>query len=76
MQKEHNAVQTFDDMDQAMKQYYYITGKQIPSDMATPLPPEPKLSGFYTPSPDQQNREITFVVMGMAVTGFVAYKFL
>ena len=27
MQKEHHAVQTFDDVDQAMKQYYYITGK-------------------------------------------------
>ena len=36
----------------------------------------PKLIDFYTLSPDQQNREITFVVLGMAVTGFIAYKFL
>ena len=54
-----------------MKQYYYITGKSLDS-----LPPEPKLRDFYKPSSDQQNREITFVVLGMAVTGLVAYKFL
>ena len=71
IKKEHHAVQTFDDVDQAMKQYYYITGKSL-----GPLPPEPKLSDFYTPSSDQQNREITFVVLGMTVTGFVSYKFL
>ena len=36
IKKEHHAVQTFDDVDQAMKQYYYITGKSL----------EPKLSDF------------------------------
>ena len=71
IKKEHHAVQTFEDVDQAMKQYYYLTGKSL-----DPLPPEPKLSDFYTPSSDQQDREITFVVLGMTVTGFVAYKFL
>ena len=61
-----------------MKQYYYVTGNHLPSDSISPLSPEPKLIDYYTPSPDQQNREITFVVLGMAVTGFihVAYKFL
>lgn len=71
VQKEHHAVQTFDDVDQAMKQYFYITGKQL-----DPLPPEPKLSDYYTPSPNQQDREIGFIVLGMAATGFIAYKFL
>ena len=71
MQKEHHAVQTFGDVDQAMKQYYYITGKQL-----DPLPPEPKLSDYYTPSPNQQDREIVFIVLGMAATRFVAYRFL
>ena len=37
IQKEHHAEQTFDNVNQAMKQYYYITGKQL-----DPLPPEPK----------------------------------
>ena len=71
MQKEHHAVHTFGDVDQAMKQYYYITGKQL-----DPLPPEPKLNDYYTPSPNQQDREIVFIVLGMAATRFVAYRFL
>ena len=63
LQKEHHAVQTFDDVDQAMKQYYYVT-----------LPPKPTLSDFYTPSEDQKNREIAFVVGGMTLTGFIVWK--
>ena len=69
--KKHHAEQTFDDVDQAMKQYYYITGKQL-----DPLPPEPKLSDYYAPSSDQQNREILFIVAGMAATGFLAYRLI
>ena len=71
IQKEHHAEQTFDNVDQAMKQYYYITGKQL-----DPLPPEPKLSDYYAPSSDQQNRELLFIVAGMAATGFLAYKLI
>ena len=71
MQKEHHAEQTFDNVDQAMKQYYYITGKQL-----DPLPPEPKLSDYYAPSSDQQNRELLFIVAGMTATGFLAYKLI
>ena len=74
LQKEHHAEQTFNDVDQAMKQYFYITSKHLSSNLTTPLP-EPKLSDFYTPSPDQQNREVMFVVLGMLVTGFIAYEF-
>ena len=69
LQKEHHAVQKFDDVDQAMKQYYYITGKDLHV-----LPPRPTLSDFYTPSEDQKNREIAFVVGGMVLTGFVAWN--
>lgn len=69
LQKEHHAVQKFDDVDQAMKQYYYITGKDLQA-----LPPRPTLSDFYSPSEDQKNREIVFVVGGMALTGFIAWN--
>ncbi|CAC5364120.1 unnamed protein product [Mytilus coruscus] len=69
LQKEHHAEHTFEDVDQAMKQYYYITSKQL-----TPLSPKPKLSDFYTPSEDKKNREIAFVVGGMVLTGFVVWK--
>ena len=70
LRKEHHAVQTFDDVDQAMKLYYYATGKNLQ------LPPKPKLSNFYNPSEDQKKREIAFVVGGMALTGFVAWKLI
>ena len=69
LQKEHHAEQEFSDVDTAMKQYYYITGKELPE-----LEPEPTLSDFYAPSEDQKNREIAFVVGGMALTGFVAWN--
>ena len=71
IKKEHHAAETFDDVDQAMKHYYYITGKDLQA-----LPPKPTLSDFYTPSEDQKNREIAFVVGGMVVTGFVAWKLM
>ena len=69
LQKEHHAVQKFDDVDQAMKQYYYITNKQL-----TPLSPKPTFGDFYTPSEDQKKREISFIIGGMALTGFVAWN--
>ena len=69
LQKEHHAVQTFEDVDQAMKLYYRVTNKKI-----TPLSPEPTLSDCYTPSEDQKNREMAFVVGGMALTGFIAWN--
>ena len=71
IQKEHHAEQTFDDVDQAMKQYYYITGKQL-----DPLLPEPKLGDYYAPSSEQQNRELLFIVPGMTAMGFLAYELI
>ena len=41
----------------------WVTGKQL-----DPLGPVPKLSDFYVPSTSQRNREIAFVVLGMAAT--------
>lgn len=69
LQKEHRAVQAFDDVDQAMKEYYYATKKQL-----NELPPKPTLSDFYTPSEEQKDREIAFIVLGMTATGFIAWK--
>ena len=71
LKKEKHSEQTFYDVDQAMKEYYYATGKQL-----DPLPLKPELSDFYTPSEDQKNRELVFIVGGMALTGFIAYKLI
>ena len=53
MQKEHHGVQTFDDVDQAMKQYYYITDKSL-----DPLPPELKLNDFHAPYPTSKTEKL------------------
>ncbi|CAC5355457.1 unnamed protein product [Mytilus coruscus] len=58
LQKEHHAEHTFEDVDQAMKQYYYITSKQL-----TPLSPKPKLSDFYTPSEDQKIEKLHLLLV-------------
>ena len=69
LRHQHHAVQTFHDVSAAMHEYARVTGKTL-----DPLGPRPRLSDFYTPSSDQKDREIAFVVLGMAVTGLVAYK--
>ena len=69
LRREGHAVQTFWDVDNAMREYLRVTGKKI-----DPLGPEPKLSDFYVPSSGQRDREIAFVVLGMAATGIIAYK--
>ena len=64
-----HAVQTFRDVDMAIREYARVTGHKLDS-----LGSEPQLSDFYTPSGGQKNREIAFVIAGMAATGLVAYK--
>ena len=69
LKKEQHSMIEFNNADQAMKEYFYITGKKLPD-----LPPKPILSDFYIPSEDQKNREILFIVGGMVLTGFIAWK--
>ena len=64
-----HAVQTFRDIDMAIREYARVTRHNLDS-----LGSEPKISDFYMPSGDQKKREIAFVVAGMAATGLVAYK--
>ena len=69
LRRQGHAVQTFGGVDAAIREYAQVTGKTL-----DPLGPEPELSNFYMRSGDQRDREITFVVLGMAATGLVAYK--
>ena len=67
--RQNHAVQTFRDVDAAIREYAHVTGKDL-----GPLDPKPQLSDFYTPSNSQKDREIAFVVLGVAATGLVAYE--
>ena len=71
LRRQSHSVQTFRDVDAAIREYAHVTGKNI-----GPLDREPQLSDSYTPSNDQKDREIAFVVLGMAATGLVAYQLL
>ena len=65
---QHQTLQSFHDSSAAMHAYTRLTGKTL-----APLGPQPQLFDFYTPSSDQTDREIAFVVLGMAATGLVTY---
>ena len=69
LKEQHQAVQDFHDADAAWREYTRLTGETL-----DPLGPEPQLSDFYTPSSAQKDREIVFIILGMAVTGLVTYK--
>ena len=66
-EQQHDA-QEFHDVSAAWREYTRVTGETLDQ-----LAPEPQLSDFYTPSSDQKDREIAFVVGGMVVTGLVTY---
>ena len=48
----------------------YLNGHELP-----PLPPEPVLSNYYTPSDEQHERELGFITLSMIGIGGVLYYF-
>ena len=68
LREQYDTVQDFHDADAAWREYTLLTGENLAS-----LEPEPQLSDFYTPSSAQKDREISFVIWGMVVTGLVTY---
>ena len=71
LRRQGHAVQTFRDVDAAMREYALVTGGQNNLD---PLGPEPQLGDFYTPSDGQKSSELIFVALGLGATGVLAYK--
>ena len=73
LQRQNHAIQTFRDVDAAIREYAQVFGQAEYNKLGA-LGPKPQLTDFYMPSSDQKDREIAFVVLGMAATGLVAYK--
>ena len=69
LRRQGHVVKTFWDVDAAMQEYAQVTGHNH-----DPMGPESQLTDFYSPSDGQKDREIAFVVLGMAATGLVAYQ--
>ena len=53
-----------------MREYHEVFGHELP-----PLPREPILSYFYTPTDEQHCRELGFIALSMIETGGVLYYF-
>ena len=53
-----------------MREYHEVFGHELP-----PLPREPVLSDYYTPSNEQHYRELGFIALSMIGTGGVLYYF-
>ena len=52
-----------------MREYHEVFGHELP-----PLPREPILNDYYTPSDEQHDRELVFVMLSMLGIGGVLYN--
>ena len=67
---ERKAETKFTELNDAMREYHEVFGHELP-----PLPREPVLSDFYTPTDEQHYRELGFIALSMIGIGGVLYYF-
>ena len=60
----------FTELNDAMREYHEVFGHELP-----PLPREPVLSDFYSPSDEQHYRGLGFIALSMIGIGGVLYYF-
>ena len=60
----------FTELNDAILEYHEVFGHELP-----PLPREPVLSDYYTPSDEQHYRELGFIALSMIGIGGVLYYF-
>ena len=59
----------FTELNDAMREYHDVFGHELP-----PLPQEPALSNFYTPTDEQHYRELGFIALSMiGIRGVLYY---
>ena len=67
---ERKAETKFTELNDAMREYHEVFGHELP-----PLPREPVLSDFYTPSDEQHYRELGFIALSVIGIRGVLYYF-
>ena len=65
---QRHANQTYSDVDEAMREYYQITGQKLS------LPAKPKASDFYQLTENKKMQEILFIVVGTVSVYYIATK--
>ena len=71
---ERKAETKFTELNDAMREYHEVFGHEL-SGALPPLPQEPVLSNFYTPTHEQHYRELGFIALSMIGIGGVLYYF-
>ena len=66
----HQVKTKFTELNDAMREYHEVFSHELP-----PLPREPVLSDYYTPSDEQHDRKLAFVAFSMIGIGGVLYYF-
>ena len=74
IRKEARAKSTFQDINQALIEYKEVTGNDL--ELPEELRREPRLSDFYSPSEEQKDAEIIFIIGGTAIIGYLVYKYI
>ena len=72
LKEQGHAEKTFQSVDQAMQEYYYLTGTQLE------MRPEPQLSDYLDEDQKSalQKGELFIIGVGMLTTGYLVYKFI
>ena len=65
---ERKAETKFTEFHESMREYHEIFGHELP-----PMPREPVLSDFYTPTDDQHYLELGFIALSMIGIGVLYY---
>ena len=65
---ERKAETKFTELNDTMREYYEVFSHKLP-----PLPREPVLSDFYTPTDEQHYRQLGFIALSMTGIGGVLY---
>jgi len=77
LRAEQHSMQVFEDVDAAAREYWLVTGGDHEKlDKAPDTGSEPRFDEYYAPSASQKKYELLFMVGGLAVTGWAAFKFL
>ena len=75
LKEEANSKRQFRNVDDAMREYYRLTGKTL---FTNQMGPEPQLEDYLDNEQldAMQKRELTIIAAGLLASGFVAYKYL
>jgi hypothetical protein len=75
LKEQGHAERTFKNVDEAMQQYYLLTGEPLQMQQ---MRPEPQLSDFLNEEQNTalQTGEIAIVVAGVLITGYLTYRFI